>query len=59
MDPVTHFTEVVEEDCTGCTLCLSVCPINDCITMVPRGSSYDPDRGVELGQPFSMEKWVQ
>ena len=25
-DPLTHFPHVTE-DCTGCTLCLSVCPI--------------------------------
>ena len=34
-DPLTHLTRV-NQDCTGCTLCLSVCPIIDCITMVPR-----------------------
>jgi len=56
-DPETHAAEVVTEDCTGCTLCLSVCPINDCITMVPRGGPYDPDRGVPLGEPFDMEAW--
>ena len=30
-DPETHIPEVTD-DCTGCTLCLSVCPIIDCIT---------------------------
>ena len=30
-DPVTHLPRV-NADCTGCTLCLSVCPIIDCIT---------------------------
>lgn len=29
-DPITHLTKV-NDDCTGCTLCLSVCPILDCI----------------------------
>lgn len=30
-DPETHIPKV-NDDCTGCTLCLSVCPIIDCIT---------------------------
>lgn len=30
-DPDTHIPKVTS-DCTGCTLCLSVCPIIDCIT---------------------------
>ncbi|XP_046440788.1 dihydropyrimidine dehydrogenase [NADP(+)]-like isoform X2 [Daphnia pulex] len=47
-DPVTHLPKV-NQDCTGCTLCLSVCPIIDCITMVPRKIPYIPKRGVALG----------
>jgi dihydropyrimidine dehydrogenase (NADP+) len=39
----------VTEDCTGCTLCLSVCPIPDCITMVPRTTPYIPIRGLPPG----------
>ncbi|KAK7100969.1 dihydropyrimidine dehydrogenase [NADP(+)]-like [Littorina saxatilis] len=46
-DPVTHLTHVTD-DCTGCTLCLSVCPINDCITMVQRPTPYIPKRGIPL-----------
>lgn len=26
----------VTDECTGCTLCVSVCPVIDCITMVPK-----------------------
>lgn len=29
-DSVTHLPHV-NDDCTGCNLCLSVCPIIDCI----------------------------
>lgn len=29
-DPKTHIPHVTD-DCTGCTMCLSVCPIIDCI----------------------------
>ena len=57
-DPQTHAAEIVTDDCTGCTLCLSVCPINDCITMVPRGGPYIPDRAVPLGEKFDEAKWL-
>jgi dihydropyrimidine dehydrogenase (NADP+) len=57
-DAESHLPVIVEEDCTGCTLCLSVCPINDCITMVPRGGAYNPDRAVPLGEDFDAKKWA-
>lgn len=44
-DPITHIPYVTE-DCTGCTLCASVCPIIDCITMIPRTSTYEIKRGL-------------
>jgi dihydropyrimidine dehydrogenase (NADP+) len=40
---------IITEDCTGCTLCVSVCPVPDCITMVPRTSTYEPKRGTPIG----------
>ncbi|KAF8382979.1 dpyd-1, partial [Pristionchus pacificus] len=47
-DPVTHFPKVKEDDCTGCTLCYSVCPIPECIQMVPRtGPWKSPMRGIK------------
>ncbi|XP_033737186.1 dihydropyrimidine dehydrogenase [NADP(+)]-like isoform X1 [Pecten maximus] len=46
-DPHTHLPNVTK-DCTGCTLCLSVCPIIDCITMVKRTEPYIPKRGIPL-----------
>lgn len=46
-DPQTHLPHVTK-DCTGCTLCVSVCPIIDCIKMVPREGPYKPCRGVPL-----------
>ncbi|XP_075887436.1 dihydropyrimidine dehydrogenase [NADP(+)]-like isoform X2 [Nelusetta ayraudi] len=45
--PETHFP-VVNDSCTGCTLCLSVCPIIDCIMMVTRQTPYQPKRGVPI-----------
>jgi len=50
-DAKTHIPTVTE-DCTGCTLCVSVCPIPDCIKMVPRSSSFSPNRGLPPGVPF-------
>ncbi|KYM98887.1 Dihydropyrimidine dehydrogenase [NADP+] [Cyphomyrmex costatus] len=44
-DPYSHIPTVTD-DCTGCTLCLSVCPIIDCITMVPKTISHVIKRGV-------------
>eukprot|EP01112_Ceratiomyxa_fruticulosa_P008541 TRINITY_DN2215_c0_g1_i7.p1 TRINITY_DN2215_c0_g1~~TRINITY_DN2215_c0_g1_i7.p1 ORF type:complete len:1034 (-),score=228.67 TRINITY_DN2215_c0_g1_i7:141-3242(-) len=44
-DKNTHIPTITD-DCTGCTLCVSVCPIIDCITMVPRTIPYIPQRGI-------------
>ncbi len=33
-DGVRHF-EVMDEECVGCNLCVDVCPVENCITMVP------------------------
>lgn len=43
-NPNTHIPKVNDSDCTGCTLCVSVCPIIDCITMVGRKEPYIPKR---------------
>ena len=32
-DGVRHF-EVMDDECVGCNLCVNVCPVEDCITMV-------------------------
>jgi len=34
LDGARHF-EVIEEECVGCNLCVNVCPVENCITMVP------------------------
>jgi dihydropyrimidine dehydrogenase (NADP+) len=47
-DKETHIPFITDE-CTGCTLCVSVCPVIDCIDMVPREGDYQPKRGVEFG----------
>ncbi|VDM00624.1 unnamed protein product [Schistocephalus solidus] len=50
-DAKTHFPFVTDE-CTGCGLCLSVCPIPDCISMVERKIPYVPNRGVPPETPY-------
>ncbi|XP_022247130.1 dihydropyrimidine dehydrogenase [NADP(+)]-like isoform X2 [Limulus polyphemus] len=59
-DPETHLPRVTD-DCTGCSLCVSVCPIIDCIRIVNRTTPYQPKRGIpstELGNycdnPFPL-----
>ena len=46
-DSETHIPKILDT-CTGCTLCLSVCPILDCIKMEERKSPYQPNRGVPI-----------
>ncbi|KAJ8982696.1 hypothetical protein NQ317_013168 [Molorchus minor] len=53
-DQDTHIPKVTESDCTGCTLCLSVCPIIDCITMVPKSIPHV----VKRGRPGDLIKGV-
>jgi dihydropyrimidine dehydrogenase (NADP+) len=53
-DRVKRLPRVDVNKCTGCGLCTSICPINDCIVMVPREGRYIPDRGIPLdpNNPF-------
>ncbi len=36
-----HF-EVIDEECVGCNLCVSVCPVENCITMETLTDGVDP-----------------
>ena len=38
---------MIDEECVGCNLCMHVCPVPDCITMVT----------VETGKPYL--NWTQ
>ncbi|CAH1112633.1 unnamed protein product [Psylliodes chrysocephalus] len=51
-DPETHIPRV-NDDCTGCTMCLSVCPVIDCITMVPKTIPHVIKRG-KVGAPVKL-----
>ena len=44
--------EVINEECVGCNLCVSVCPVDSCITMVQLTSGNDP----RTGQPVSDQE---
>ena len=37
--------EVIDAECVGCNLCVSVCPVEGCITMRPMTSGVDPRTG--------------
>ena len=44
--------EVIDSECVGCNLCVSVCPVEDCISMHRLTEGIDP----RTGEPISMEK---
>lgn len=37
--------EIIDEECVGCNLCVSICPVDGCITMQPLTSGTDPRTG--------------
>jgi dihydropyrimidine dehydrogenase (NAD+) subunit PreA len=37
--------EVIDEECVGCNLCVSICPVDGCITMKQLTSGTDPRTG--------------
>ena len=39
---------VNDDECVGCNLCVSVCPVVDCISMVAMTSGTDPRTGKEI-----------
>jgi dihydropyrimidine dehydrogenase (NAD+) subunit PreA len=45
-----HF-EVVDQDCVGCNLCVSVCPVEGCMTMEQLTEGVDP----RTGEPIRRE----
>jgi dihydropyrimidine dehydrogenase (NAD+) subunit PreA len=56
VDGVRHF-EVIDEECVGCNLCASICPIENCITMVPLVNEVDPRTGRLVDG--SYRNWTQ
>jgi len=43
-----HF-EVIDAECVGCNLCVVVCPVENCVTLVPLIAGVDPRTGVPVG----------
>lgn len=41
--PLAKIPRVDETECTGCNLCALVCPVDECITMVPVGQNARPE----------------
>ncbi len=38
-----RYFEVMDDECVGCNLCVNVCPVDNCITMVPmQAGAIDP-----------------
>jgi dihydropyrimidine dehydrogenase (NAD+) subunit PreA len=46
-----HF-EVIDAECVGCNLCVSVCPVQDCITMEPLPAGAVDARTGKRVEPF-------
>jgi dihydropyrimidine dehydrogenase (NAD+) subunit PreA len=45
-----HF-EVIDDECVGCNLCVSVCPVDSCISMQPMTEGID----ARTGKPITNE----
>jgi dihydropyrimidine dehydrogenase (NAD+) subunit PreA len=47
-----HF-EVIDEECVGCNLCVSVCPVDNCITMEEMKDGIDPRTGLAIESAYA------
>ena len=52
VDGVRHF-EVMDDECVGCNLCVNVCPVDDCITMVQMTGGSDPRTGRPIDNDYA------
>ena len=55
VDGKRHF-EVIDEECVGCNLCVSVCPVEDCITMQAMTSGVDPRTNTPINNEY--QNWT-
>ena len=51
-DGERHF-EVMDDECVGCNLCVNVCPVSDCITMVQMTEGSDPRTGKPIDPDYA------
>jgi dihydropyrimidine dehydrogenase (NAD+) subunit PreA len=47
-----HF-EVIDEECVACNLCIEVCPVESCITMVRLTDGVDPRTGKKIDPRYA------
>ena len=45
--------EVIDEECVGCNLCVSICPVDGCITMNPVSSGIDARTGQSVVNEYA------
>ena len=45
--------EVIDEECVGCNLCVSVCPVENCITLEQMTDGVDPRTGQEINPNYA------
>ncbi|HFC05550.1 MAG TPA: NAD-dependent dihydropyrimidine dehydrogenase subunit PreA [Rhizobiales bacterium] len=45
--------EVIDEECVGCNLCVNVCPVEGCISLVPMTSGTDPRTGKPIDRNYA------
>ena len=51
-DGKRHF-EVIDAECVACNLCVEVCPVQDCITMVRQTEGVDPRTGRKIDPNYA------
>ncbi len=47
-----HF-EVLDNECVACNLCIEVCPVEDCITMVQQTTGTDARTGRKINPDYA------
>ena len=47
-----HF-EVMDNECVACNLCVEVCPVQDCITMVQQTTGTDARTGRKIDRNYA------
>ncbi len=45
--------EVIDEECVGCNLCVSVCPVDQCITMEAMTDGVDPRTKTPISKDYA------
>ena len=55
-DGKRHF-EVMDDECVACNLCVEVCPVENCITMVQQTSGVDARTGKKISKDYA--NWTQ